>query len=347
MNERTLRILTLTAAIAAIALVSSNIAMGETRLYVPQFRYGPREDTQFLVANTNDRDVTLDVWAFTSNGELLGQFQLAVRAHGTRALTVGEAFGLSGEEAAGWVGAVSSDEGIQLSYTHIGEETRSYEARQWTSKEVQLTIHDLSKEVMRVSNPNAFAAQVAVRSTDSNGRFLGVREISVGPFAQLELPVAHVGYGNARQLDIVSSADLFASIDEGVSKRQFVRSKIDRGESVEMALVIDTKESLGAYQITLSFDPELAQFSAKDVEGGSAEGFESKPLVINADNVEGRLTLGGFQVGAAPAGRVAVARLRLANQAVSQFRIHVDEVSDVEGDSMSAADFAVGLVRVR
>lgn len=347
MSERTLRILTLIVAVAVIALVSSNLAMAQTRLYVPQFRHGPHEDTQFLVANTNDRDVTLDLWAFTSNGELLGQFQLAVRAHGTRALTLGEAFGLRGEEVTGWAGAVSSDEGIQLSYTRIGEETRSYEAQGWISKEAQLTIYDSSKNVVRVSNPNAFAAQVAVKSLDGNGRFLGMRDISVASFAQIEIPVANLAYGNAAHLEVISSADLFASIDDAPSKRQFVESKIDRGEDVEMALVIDTKESLGAYQVTLSFDPELVRFSVKDIEGGSAEGFESKPLVINADNAEGRLTLGGFQVGAAPAGRVAVARLRVANKAAPQFRIHVDEVSDVEGDSMPAADFAVGLVRVR
>src|SRR5437879_12585330 len=91
------------AAVIAIVILPSSVAMDETRLYVPQFRFNDTEDTQFLIANQNDRDVVVDLWAFTSGGELLGQFQMPVKAHGTRALTVGEALQMKGTSVSGWV----------------------------------------------------------------------------------------------------------------------------------------------------------------------------------------------------------------------------------------------------
>ena len=37
-------------------------ANAETRLFVPQFSYGPQQDTQLLLLNSNDGDSTVDPW---------------------------------------------------------------------------------------------------------------------------------------------------------------------------------------------------------------------------------------------------------------------------------------------
>jgi hypothetical protein len=115
-----------------------------------------------------------------------------------------------------------------------------------------------------------------------------------------------------------------------------------------LALVIDSEESIGAYQITLSFDPRAIQFSPKDIEGGLIEGFESKPLVVNIDNVAGQMTLGSFQVGARPIGRNAVARMRVAHKTgfPARFGLRIDEVTDTDGHSLSASSISVGMVRI-
>src|SRR5689334_5250875 len=99
-------ILLLLGAAALLSLCSVNLC-AETRLFIPHFHFSSSDDTQLLIANSGDRDATLDFWAFTQRGELLGQYQMPVKAHGTRALTLGDAFQLK-TEANGWIGAVSS-----------------------------------------------------------------------------------------------------------------------------------------------------------------------------------------------------------------------------------------------
>lgn len=93
----------------------------------------------------------------------------------------------------------------------------------------------------------------------------------------------------------------------------------------------------------ISFDPRVMQFSAKNVEGGSAEGFDSKPLVVNIDNIAGQMTIGSFQVGAQPSGRAAVARLKVIRSSAhnARFGIRVDEITDIAGKSL------VGMVRMK
>src|SRR5438067_6620260 len=68
-------------------------AFAQTRLFVPDFRFGAGWDTQLLISNNGDRDTNVGLWAFLKTGELLGQEQLRVKAHGIRSLTLGEAFG--------------------------------------------------------------------------------------------------------------------------------------------------------------------------------------------------------------------------------------------------------------
>jgi len=349
MSTRAFRV-TLNSVFVVLAILSiAGTALADTRLFVPQFRFSDSEDTQFLIANQNNRDVTVDLWAFTNDGELLGQFQLPVKANGTRALTLGEAFDLEGRTVTGWVGAVSTEDGIQLSYTRIGERTESFEAERWASRELSLALSESGKNVVSVSNPNAFATTVLVRAMDRSGRFVGVEELRVGPFGQIELPAAEMFRGEAAHLRFESNADIVANITSETTRSAGVRHPSPAASSEDfLALVINSREAIGAYQVTLSFDPRVVQFSTKDIEGGDAEGFDTKPLVVNIDNVSGQLTLGSFQVGAHPSGRSAVARLRVARYdgASTRFGIAIDEITDTAGRTVAGSEVSVGMVRV-
>ncbi len=329
-----------TVAMMALILVSTS-AMAETRLYVPQFRFSDSEDTQFLIANQNDRDTTVDLWAFTSSGELLGEFQMPVKAHGTKSLTLGEALRLKGASATGWIGAVSRDDGIQLTYTRIDGSTALFEAQEWTSREVALNVSESGKSTVRLSNPNPFAASLTITGTDHNGRYVGTEQVSVRPFGQIELPSSGIAGGRAAKLQVASNADVVAVIDAETERPAGKGGLKDSVQFEDLAIVIDSTESIGAYQVSLTFDPALAQFSAKDIDGGSAEGFDSKPLVVNIDNAAGQITIASFQVGSHPGGRVAVARLK-APLGI-RFGIQVDEITDTTGKSLPG--LSVGMVR--
>lgn len=332
------------AAVLFAVAYPATLAMAETRLFVPQFRFSDSEDTQFLIANQSDRDSSVDFWAFTSSGELLGQFHMPVRAHGTRALTLGEAFRLKDVDVSGWIGAVSSDDGIQLSYTRVGPNAESFEAQPWASREMLLSVADSEKDVVRFSNPNPFAASLTLRGTDPNGRFVGVEELSVAAFGQVEIPTANLLRGQAARLEVNSNADVLAELDRLANRRagRTVRRLLE-GEPDYLALVIDSADSIGAYQVTLRFDPRAVQFSTKDVEAGLSDGFDSKPLVVNIDNAAGEMTIGSFQVGAQPSGRIVVARLRTARNV--RFGLKVEEITDTTGKSLS--DVPVGIVRMQ
>jgi hypothetical protein len=334
--------------IASICFVSV-VATAETRLYVPEFSSGPHEDTQLLTVNQNDHDATLDLWAFKASGELLGQVQIRVGAHSTRAITIREAFGLSGKAVSGWLGAVSNDDRVQLSYTRIGEEPGQNESRdavEWIAKEDSMFVNSADSQSLKLSNPNSFKAQVTVNGLDQAGRFVATHSIAVAPFSQTELRVDELFGDSARQIRLFSNADVIPSL----SSAKRVRERDDSFQEVskeELALVIDTDKILGAYQIVLEFDPRVAEFSSADVEGGLAEGFDSRPLVVNIDNAGGRLTLASFQVGSRPTGRVAVARFKASRKAGAspRFGIHVEEVTDADAQSIVADNLSVGVVR--
>src|SRR6266481_8877678 len=96
-------------------------SFAQTRLFVPDFRFGAGFDTQLLISNNSDRDTNVDLSAFLKTGELLGQEQLRLKAHGIRSLTLREAFGSHSSETAGWLAVVSHADGIQMSYSLIGD----------------------------------------------------------------------------------------------------------------------------------------------------------------------------------------------------------------------------------
>ena len=137
-------------------------ANAETRLFVPQFSYGPQQDTQLLLLNSNDGDSTVDLWAFTSEGRLVGQVQVTLPRNSTRSLTLSDTFQLV-EPITGWLGAMSHDD-IGMSYTLLGDRNKSahgesYDALDRAAKTFQQTLEDAMRQVVRISNPNAFPAQ--------------------------------------------------------------------------------------------------------------------------------------------------------------------------------------------
>ena len=322
------------------------LSAAETRLFVPQFRYSAGEDTQFLLANSNDHEVTLDLWAFTSDGRWLGQMQLAIGANSTRAVTLGEAFGLTEETLTGWVGAVSSDDGLQLSYSWVGNTVESFEAETAAASGIDLSVRDAAGDVIRISNPNAVAANAVVTGRDLSGGYVGVRELEIDPFAQRELAVSSLFDGTAGRLEIAANVDILAGVSEATELNGDVASSSGDASDTPMDLQIQTDVALGAYQVTLRFDPDLVTFSSKDVTGGSAEGFESQPLVVRIDNVAGEMTIGSFQVGGTPAGQLVVARVNVsaANGMAPRFDLHIDEITDLEGLSLGGSQLAVGLI---
>ena len=74
--DRCLRISRLFACAGLLCALFPAPGLPETRLFVPLFRYGPAEDTHLLIANQGAPEALVDLWAFRSDGGLLGQVQL-------------------------------------------------------------------------------------------------------------------------------------------------------------------------------------------------------------------------------------------------------------------------------
>jgi hypothetical protein len=253
---------------------------------------------------------------------------------------------LTEETLTGWVGAVSSDDGLQLSYSWVGNTVESFEAETADASGIDLSVQDSADDVLRISNPNAVVANAVVTGRDLSGGYVGVREVSVGPFGQTEVAVSTLFDGSAGRLEIAANVDILAGVGEATELDGGVASSDGDSQDARMDLQIQTDAALGAYQVTLYFDPELVTFSPKDVTGGSAEGFESQPLVVRIDNVAGEITIGSFQVGGSPAGQLVVARVNVpaANGMAPRFDLQIDEITDLEGSSLGGPELAVGLV---
>src|SRR6266850_547466 len=338
MNYRLVRISSFVlAAVFAYGLAAS----AETRLFVPHFTIGPEGDLQFLAINANERDSRLDLWAFTSAGNLVGQVQLALKAHSTRTFTMKEAFSLPGAELKGWMGAVSTDENIQVSYRRIGgslDESGSsaIDAVEWVSRETTLDFRNPPREVLRLSNPNSFAAHVTVNGRGESGVSIGTHALTIAPFAQTEINVRRVFGDSVKDASVSSTAEIVSSTRAEYDVIESIRDVPSAVVPEALALMINSDRGVGAYQVTVQFDPKSVQFNAEDIGGGSAEGFDTKPLVVNIDNANGKLTMASFQVGHKQAGQLLVARVRVRRRpgADVRFGIHVEEVTDIMGNSI-------------
>jgi len=330
----------LTSILFCIFAVSSLIAHAEIRLFVPEFTVGPQADTQFLITNANVRDSHLELWAFTSKGELLGQVEIGLKPHTTRAITVKEAFGLQGMEVTGWLGAVSTEGDIQISYQHTGStdnaSSGSSDAVEVVSKEVTLGLPGPSREVLRVSNPNPFPAHVVLNGLDQDGVLVGNYALTIAPFAQTKMEV-QPALGNAvKRVAVFSDSTVLPAVGDESQSSNAAPEYATLTVVDDMALVITSTQSVGAYQVTLRYDPKLIQFSSGDIAGGTAAGFNTRPLVVRIDNSLGSLTLASFQVGSSQTGKLDVAHIRVRRNPDTQvqFGMQIDEVTDLVGNGI-------------
>ena len=332
------------AALILPAMIFQAAALAETRLFVTDFKIGGGFDAQLLISNTTDRGTTVDIWAFLNKGKLLGQAQLRMAAHAIRSLTVGEVFGTQPDEGSGWLAAVSMSDGIQMSYHLLGQSAEPRDAESWPKRELALDIPQAGEYAVRVINASSLASNVTVRHKDATGRFLKLQELSIGPFQQLELP--REALRDAVHVDVLADSDVLAAVVESnVKRRPRLESVVDDGT---LSLVIDGNAPIGAYQVLLHFDPGAIQFSPDDILGGSADGFTSKPLAINIDNISGELRIASFQLGSTPQGSVDVAHIRLrpVQPLESGLGLNVEEITDLEGQSELNSITSVRLIRM-
>ncbi len=326
------------------AMIFQATAFAETRLFVPDFKIGTGFDAQLLISNNTDRDATVDIWAFLNNGKLLGQSQLRMHPHAIESLTVRDVFGPQPDEGSGWLAAVSTSDGIQMSYNLLGQSAEPRDAESWPKRELTLDIPQAGEYAVRVINTSSVASNVTVRHKDATGRFLKLQELPIGPFQQLELPRETLR--DAVHVDVLADSDVLAAVvATNVKRRPRLENVVDDGT---LSLVIDGNAPIGAYQVLLHFDPTAIQFSPDDILGGSADGFTSKPLAINIDNISGELRIASFQLGSRPQGSVDVAHIRLRSiqPAKSGFGLKVEEVSDLQGFSELNSISSVRLVRM-
>ena len=325
------------------------MGIAESRLFVPRFDFGPQQDTQFLLVNSNDHESSVDLWAFTAAGELLGQLQLQMKERSTRSITLSEAFGLKSGELNGWLGVVSQDDGIQLSYSRVGPRDGSFAAQEWSSQRQELPVVNARQQVLRISNPNAFETQVTLIGLDESGAFMATRDVVLAPFSQTEAALNGLLSAGGR-IALNSNAEVISEVDDlfATPRAKTETASLQLTEQ-QIDLIFDTEKRIGAYQVTLTFDPKVIQFGERDILAGSVEGFESRPLAVNIDNAAGEITIGSFQVGGNATGRVPVARLvvKTPRFASPRFGIRLDSLSDETGSSMAARDVTVGLVRVQ
>jgi hypothetical protein len=334
------------ASLAFFLMNSQPRAFAETRLFVPGFRIGGGFDTQLLISSNSDRDTKVDLWLFLNRGRLLGQEQLIMRAHTTRSLTLAEVFGSQATESTGWLAAFSDDDGIQMSYNLLGDHRGSRDAETWPKREIALDILGKTEHTVRIVNTSSVENSVNLRLKDETGGFIGLKELTIGPFQQLELTGDVLQH--APHVDIDAVSEILAVVGESATTNhpKLAVSDAAQQDGGTLSLVIDKEGPVGAYQVFLRFDPTAVRFSEDDISGGSAAGFTSKPLAVNIDNVSGELRIASFQVGNAPQGTVDVAHIRVQpiQPSQPQFGLTVEEITDLEGHSQIGSTAGVALV---
>src|SRR6476660_3112999 len=79
--------------VASIFALAVPCSFAQSRFFIPDFHVGKGIDTQLLINNRDVHDGTVDVWAFSKAGELLGQAQVRLKPQATRSFTLSELFG--------------------------------------------------------------------------------------------------------------------------------------------------------------------------------------------------------------------------------------------------------------
>lgn len=316
--------------ICAVTLLITSSVQAETRFFVPEFHVGAGTDTQLLMNNKEDVDATVDIWAFSRDGQLVGQAQLGLKARATKSFTVSELFG-SDHATTGWLAVFSSTNSSEMSYRLIGMGSQSEAQEAETVPSRQAMLDTASGQVLRISNPSSIRNTVTARKVDENGSFAGLQEVSIEPFGQAELALD----SSNQRLELSGTGEFLSFIGEK-HPEVVEHAKENSGRDSRVALIIDSEVPLGAFQVLLQFDPKVLTFSSDDIDGGTAEGFDSKPLAIGIDNAAGEIRIASFQVGNHPVGQIDVAHLRLraSGNTPAGFGLRVEEVTDLRGESI-------------
>ena len=74
-------------------------------------------------------------------------------------------------------------------------------------------------------------------------------------------------------------------------------------------VTITSTTAVGAYQVTIGYDPNILKLIPSGVTGGTGAGFTGTPTVVNIDNTAGTVTINAFQTGNSPTGTFTVANL--------------------------------------
>ena len=251
---------------ALVCVLFPAVTAAESRLFVPLFRTGPGQDTQLLFMNTKDTAVPVELWAFSSEGQLLGQFQLWLAAHQSRGLAIRDAFRLGDHSVQGWIGAVSPDDGIQLSYSVRGERTSAFDAVTTGSHEIVLDGVKTGQEV-HVANPNPTTADVVLRHLGASGAFLGIEEHQIDPFCILQVPVPAAD--SIARVEVTSNLEVFGQLEEA-GAAPTVTSAFGERTRTKLELVIESDQPIGAYQVTIrsGTDPVFARRCGSRFEPG-------------------------------------------------------------------------------
>jgi hypothetical protein len=325
-------------------LLTSGLALSQSRFFIPDFHVGSGVDTQLLITNKGDHDGTVDIWAFSKAGDLFGQAQLGVKSHATRAFTLSELFGNGTSEKTGWLAALSSTETSELTYRILGTNVESEIQQAQSAPARQISIDVAANRMLRLSNPSSSQNTVTVRFLDENRSFLGVKQVSLVPFGQVE--VALPGNG-VTHVEMDGTGDFLAYPGEKHKEPSAAAKAPEAVHDSVLALVIDSETPVGAYQLLLHFDPRAVHFATSDVEGGTSAGFNSKPLAIGIDNEAGEMRIASFQLGNQPSGRIDVAHLhvRSHSSAAFKFEMKVEEITNLTGESILARVPTIRLIR--
>jgi hypothetical protein len=74
-------------------------------------------------------------------------------------------------------------------------------------------------------------------------------------------------------------------------------------------VVIDSPQAVGAYQLTITYDPKVVRLNRDNVTGGTGAGFTKQPVMVVEDNATGQVFISSLQIGDTPTGRFTVASL--------------------------------------
>ena len=169
----------------------------------------------------------------------------------------------------------------------------------------EAVVTEPERQLVRITNPSALPAEVTLRSTDASGAFLALEEVTVARFAHLDISIRSTEDSRVSRVVVTSNADVLVRIDEVGTTPSEPRHALDPSEEHWLELVIESEQSIGAYQVTLRFDPSLIRFSTNDITAGSSPGFDTKPLVVGVDNVAGELTIGCFRLATGPVAELS------------------------------------------